>query len=231
LIESFRSRGYEVQDFFTANADSRHLILRHDIDVSLDAALEMAAIEAALGVKATYFARVTGEFYNLFAPSGVTALRRLIALGHEVGLHFDAALLDDRFEVLDAEATKECAWLESLADAPVRILSFHRPAKSLLGYDRALAGRVNTYAPRYFHDIGYCSDSRGAFHHGEPLAHAAIAAGKALQLLIHPIWWGEPTGAEVSERLEAFIERHAAVMRRALATEIESYRRPLAPRA
>ena len=223
LVDSLRARGYEARDFFTVRPEARHLVLRHDIDVSLEAALAMAELEAALGVRATYFALLRCELYNPFSEVGRGALRRLGALGHEVGLHFDAALVDGGLEALDRAAAEECTMLEDLIGASVRILSFHRPAPALLGLDRPLGGRAHAYEPRFFKAIGYCSDSRGAFHHGPPLAHDAVAAGRALQLLTHPIWWMAAGGADATDRLERFVADRAAAMRRTLGAMIESY--------
>lgn len=223
LLDSLCARGYEVRDFFSARPERRHLILRHDVDVSLEAALEMAAFEAGLGVRSSYFVLLRSELYNPFAPSGQAALRRIRALGHEVGLHLDAALVDGGLDALDAAAADECALLEGLLGAPVRMISFHRPAKALLGLDRPLAGRAHAYEPRFFSGIGYCSDSRGAFRHGEPLAQPAVAAGTAMQLLTHPIWWMGEAEADVTRRLERFIAARTDAMRAALAATIQSY--------
>lgn len=223
LVDSLRERGYEGRDFFTVRPEARHLILRHDIDVSLEAAVSLAELEAALGVRATYFALLRCELYNPFAPEGRLALRRIAALGHEIGLHFDAALVDGGFDALDQAAAEECTMLEGMVDRPVRIISFHRPAPALLGLARPLAGRAHAYEPRFFKAIGYCSDSRGAFHHGDPLSHPAVAAGSALQLLTHPIWWMAEAGADVTERLERYVTGRSAAMRRALAAMIQSY--------
>lgn len=223
LIDSLRARGYEVRDFFTARPEARHLILRHDIDVSLEAAIALAELEASLGVRATYFALLRCEIYNPFAPAGRAALRRLGALGHEVGLHFDASLVEGGLDALDRAAAEECAMLEGLTGAAVRVVSFHRPAPALLGLERPLGGRIHAYEPRFFKAIGYCSDSRGAFRHGEPLAHEAVAAGRALQLLTHPIWWMAEAGVDATDRLERFVSARAAALRETLAAMIESY--------
>jgi hypothetical protein len=226
LIDTFRARDYELRDFFSVEPGSRHLILRHDIDVSLDAALELAELEAVLGARASYFVLLRCELYNPFGAVGRSQLRRLRALGHEVGLHFDAALVEGGVEAFDIAATEECAMLEGLIGAPVRVISFHRPAPALLGLERALAGRAHAYEPRFFRAIGYCSDSRGAFHHGHPLDHPAVAAGRALQLLTHPIWWCGPKGRDVTERLDRFVAERATRLRASLATMIESYTPP-----
>lgn len=105
---------------------------------------------------------IRSALYNALAPEGVAALQRMTALGHRVGLHFDAALYRDDLDALDAAAAQECRWLEEAAGHAVEMISFHRPAKALLGLARLIAGRPHAYQPRVFQDIGYCSTRRGA---------------------------------------------------------------------
>jgi hypothetical protein len=225
LLRAFAERGYEVRGFADVASEKRHLILRHDIDVSIEAALAIAEIERELGVGASYFVRLRSGLYNPFEPVSLEALLRLRDLGHEVGLHFDASLYGEDENQLDAGAERECAVLESMLGAPVAMTSFHRPARALLGLERRFAGRAHAYQPRYFREIGYCSDSRGAWHHGYPLEHAAVVEGRALQLLTHPVWWTGRPDADVTGRLDDFVAERAAAMRHELRANIESYTR------
>ncbi len=188
LLEATAARGYEVRTFADADPGSRHLVLRHDIDVWPGYALPIAEIEAARGARASYFVLVTSPLYNPAAPGCRAMLRRIVGLGHAVELHFDAAAHPPGID-RDAAAALECAWLESITGTPVTMISFHRPAPDLLGDPRPVAGRPHAYQPRFFSRMGYCSDSRGGWHRGQPLEHPALAAGTALQLLTHPIWW------------------------------------------
>ena len=63
------------------------VLLRHDVDLSLEAALAMAAVEADADVSSTYFLMTESVFYNLASTEGVSAIARLRELGHRVGLH------------------------------------------------------------------------------------------------------------------------------------------------
>ena len=63
------------------------ILLRHDVDLSLAAAVQMAELEADRGVSATYFLMTRSVFYNLASAQGELALARLRELGHAVGLH------------------------------------------------------------------------------------------------------------------------------------------------
>ena len=195
LIADLQSRGYTVRRFAEAEPRRRDLVLRHDIDISLAPALPMGEIENALGVAATYFVMVRSELYNPFTDLNMRLLMRLLALGHDIGLHLDAALYNDDLAALDQAAATECAVLEALCGHPISMISFHRPAKSLQGLARTLAGRHHAYEARFFGQLGYCSDSRGAWHHGHPLDHPAVTEGHALQLLTHPIWWQDPASS------------------------------------
>lgn len=200
LLQALQARGYRARDFLDADPSQPHLILRHDIDVWPAYALPMAEAEAALGVSASYFVLVTSPLYNAAAADCRMVLRRLIELGHRVDLHFDAAGHDDP-QQRDAAAGAECAWLGALTGQPVRMISFHRPAADLLGNPENLAGRPHAYQPRFFREMGYCSDSRGGWLSGAPLDHAALASGRALQLLTHPVWWiGEDSAQACLDR-------------------------------
>lgn len=188
LLRALAARGYEVRGYGDADPARRHLVLRHDIDVWPAYALPMAEVEAGLGARASYFVLVTSPLYNPASTGCRGVLRRLVELGHSVELHFDAAAYAPGAD-RDAAASRECAWLEELSGVPVSMVSFHRPAPDLLGDPRRIAGRPHAYQPRFFKQMGYCSDSRGGWHRGAPLAHPAVARGTALQLLTHPVWW------------------------------------------
>jgi hypothetical protein len=169
----------------------------------------MAAQEAEIGVSSTYFVLLRTEFYNLFSERGAAALEEISSLGHSIGLHFDAALYAGDETALDEAARRECELLASAVGREIGAVAFHRPAGPLMGTRDHLGGRVNVYGPRYVRRMGYCSDSRGGWHHGHPLDHPAIAAGHGLQLLIHPIWWQEPLLQPAAKLLHFLAERAA----------------------
>ena len=204
LLESLLARGYSVRGYADADPGQRHLILRHDIDMSLDAALPIAEIENVLSLKAHYFVLLRTEMYNVFSAGARDVLRRLGRLGHAIGLHLDASLYGNDAAQLEQAAKQECAVLEAATGEPVRAVSFHRPAQALLGHAEPLAGRLHAYQPRFFTEMGYCSDSRGEWGHGHPLEHAAVREGRGLQLLTHPIWWTGNTSS-IQHRLNEFL--------------------------
>jgi len=209
LITSIAARGYEIKSFAEAISTRPHLILRHDIDQSLIAAAQLAAVETAEGWRASYFVLMRSEMYNPFSSASLRALEEISAGGHEIGLHLDAALYGGDVEALDTAAERECAMLESITGRKISMISFHRPAPHLTSFNRPLAGRGNTYESRFFEEIGYCSDSRGEWRHGHPLERAALAQGRALQLLTHAIWW---IGECATPQEKNFLDRRFALL-------------------
>lgn len=207
LLRSLSEMGYRDVPFQDADTASAHLILRHDVDMTLESAVKVAEVEAALGMHADYFILLRSDIYNPLSERGARGVIRILELGHRIGLHFDASLYADQDEdKLNQYCTAECAQLESWFGIEVRMVSFHRPAPAFLGLKRKIGGREHTYQPRYFKDIAYCSDSRGGWHHGHPLDRIRAEGRRAIQLLTHPVWWdseGLETPAARLDRLAA----------------------------
>lgn len=183
LIAGFRAAGYRFRGF-SEPAEARTVVLRHDIDFSVDLAHALAKEEAELGVNATFFFMATSNAYNLFSAHNRRLVREIIAMGHTASLHFDPTVHED----VDAGFREECAALAPLT-GPVEIVSLHRPGDYLLDNNRPLPGARHTYEDCYFRDLAYISDSGGAFAHGHPFETDAFASGRPIQLLLHPIWW------------------------------------------
>ena len=229
LLKALLDRNYRAVSFHEADPAQRHLVLRHDIDMTIEAALRVAKAEAALGCRATYLVLLRSELYNVFTRSSRDGLAVLIEMGHEVGLHFDASLYAGDEATLDAAATRECGILESLIEKPVTVVSFHRPAQALLRRAQPIGGRLHTYMPKFFSEMGYCSDSQGEWRHGPPLQHKAVAEGHALQLLTHPIWW-VTEGRTPVEKLQRFLDARSKTLSDELAANSQPFQRHLKKR-
>ena len=224
LVAAFQRENYTIVGFADLQASERHLVLRHDVDFDLEAAAKMAEFEADRDIRATYFVMLRTDFYNVFSKAAELALKRITASGHEIGLHFDAALYQDDKNGLNQAAQTECHLLGRAINNKIEVLSFHRPHPELLGSDIEIEGVINSYGRRYFEDIGYCSDSRGAWYYGPPLDHVAVTEGRALQLLTHPIWWVDRAGADTQEAVARFLARRQKYIAQEASAHCEVYR-------
>ena len=222
LIQCLKNIGYEDVLIEEIDETKHHIFLRHDVDLCLERAAEMALIEREEGVRSTYYILLNTEFYNSSSQNSRKCLQIILSCGHAIGLHFDAARYPSSASALEKAASDECAILESIIQAPVTSISFHRPAKKLLGRDSLIAGRAHAYEPRFFDLLAYFADSQGSWRYGHPLDDAKVRSGRALQLVTHPIWWLE-SGKETISKLESFRCRRALLLRQEMAHNLKPF--------
>jgi hypothetical protein len=175
--------------WFGDDPEPGRLFLRHDVDLTLDAALQMAELEAELGVSATYFLMTESVFYNLSSAEGVGAIARLRELGHRVGLHavYPNAVVDERFE---------------------RVVAWHNPEQGYM--TTPIPGAINVMEERYFSPSTYRSDSNQRWRSGDPRDELRSGGFPWLQLLIHPEIWvyeGATMGQSMRTMLNAEKQR------------------------
>jgi len=182
---------YSFVSYSQAKLDSRFLLWRHDVDMSIHAAEKLAQIEADEGVAATYFLLVHSHYYNLFEREIRERVRNILTLGHSIGLHFEAEFHGVSSEAsLDAALRLERRWLTDLFGVGIDAFSFHDPNSFTLSC-RAYryADMINCYAEPFQTNIGYCSDSNGYWRHRRLEDVLTAATDERLQVLTHPEWW------------------------------------------
>lgn len=210
LASALRDAGYSFAFFPHApellKSDAPFCLMRHDVDLDLEKAVELSRVEAKAGIRATYFIFVGTDHYNAFSARGAAMVNEIIAHGHDIGLHFDCQNhpgAEDAQKLAKACET-EAAMLESFFERPVQIVSYHRPSPLVLTGDPALsAPRPHTYMKLFTRNIKYFSDSRGVWGHGSPAGGEAFEKKKPLHILAHPVWWNEneQSPAETLEKL------------------------------
>jgi hypothetical protein len=183
ILEAAQAGGYRFAQF-RRNPEPGDLLLRHDVDLSLAAAVRMAELEAELGAQTTYLLMTESIFYNLASSEGKAAIDRLRELGHTVGLHavHPNAELDGRFDP---------------------VVSWHNPKSEYMS--DPIPGAVNAYAPPYFSPETYRSDSNQRWRSGCPHEELRIGAFPWLQVLVHPEIWVYP-GETMGETMRAMVD-------------------------
>jgi hypothetical protein len=216
LLGTLEAGGYGFARY-GERPDGRHVLWRHDVDVSMHRAARLAEIEAERGVVATYFVNPRSVFYNLLEPEIEVLLRRIRSLGHEIGLHFDAGAYSTATltsDSLESVLRRQQSFVENLVESSIKVVSWHNPDQSnLLDFDAdEIASMLNVYAGRLRRDYAYCSDSNGYWRF-RPMGQVIREGHDRLHLLTHPEWW-TPEAMSPSERIDRAILGRARKIRR-----------------
>ena len=187
LLHAAKQGGYRWAGF-DRPPEPGVVILRHDVDLSLDAAIAMAEIEAEEEAWSTWFLMTRSVFYNLASSEGERAIERLRALGHGIAHHavWPHVDLDERFDA---------------------VVAWHNPEPEYMS--APIEGAVNVMVPPFFDPDHYRSDSNQTWRHGCP--HEQLARGEFdwLQLLTHPEIWAFE-GATMRETMESMLDADRA---------------------
>lgn len=182
------------------------LILRHDVDLSMAPALELARLEAEVGVPSSFFFLVSSPHYNVLTKTARAILAELVERGFEVGLHFDPTVVGSADQdALKARIREESEVLSQAAGAEVVSVSLHNP--SVTRRFPLFPGLHNAYDPKVFAPERYLSDSRMKFKRGDPWAFVNRGGNELVQLLLHPMHYAD----HVCEYPELF-RRHATAL-------------------
>jgi hypothetical protein len=90
IIELAKDNSYLICPVKDYSNQRKVILLRHDIDFSLEYAYELANVEYDLGVCSSYYVYLHSELYNALSPKSMGMLRAMKEMGHEIGLHYDS---------------------------------------------------------------------------------------------------------------------------------------------
>lgn len=230
MVRKLKSKGYKFAAFHEAEnlleKKKPFVLMRHDVDMDLDAALRLAKLEAKSKVFSTYFFLIRTEHYNAFSKEGSEIISSILKSGHHLGLHMDCGQYPKNLSIneMSKECNKEAEMLEEWFGKPVRIVSYHRPD------DRALSGNPNASYPRkhtYMHifnkQIKYFSDSKGKWKFGSPTESEDFKKSLPLHILAHPVWWNE-NSASAYETLLRLVQKKNGALERSIAKNCGVYR-------
>ena len=214
MLSAFLQAGYQFRKFVsnaTQSSDEPYILLRHDIDFSLDYALAVATLEHNLGIVSTFFVLLHSPIYNALSKRSLEALAAIHQQGHDIALHYDLGfvgrqVLQDRPALHESIAQELQLLSIACPFICTQVISFHRPRRHRLNPSEIQlpAGISHTYDSRYTAAIAYFSDSLSRWGNGHPLDSETFARRLPMQLLTHPIWWIEP-GQGPEEKIASYL--------------------------
>ncbi len=192
LLQHIQNNGYCFAQFRdltdVQSGETKKCFMRHDVDVSLDFALQMAELEHSMDVRVTYFVMFRSPIYNLLSRHNSFVLESIQRLGHQICLHFDAGGVRETQFPIARWIEFELGALEFLTGEKITAFSLHQPSQATIDQRIELPGVVNTYHPEHLRGIRYLSDSNRDWRGKDPVRE--IESGQdSLQILTHPLWW------------------------------------------
>jgi hypothetical protein len=220
LLATARSCEYDIRPMCDAlrNDIALTLLLRHDVDLSLRLALEMAELEHEREITATYYILPHNDFYTPFSTDGRRALLRMAEMGHEVGLHCDGAIYPEGREAFLRAIRRDIETLEDATGQKVVSASQHSPIDTQ-PIDFGDLVEIDPYAARIMEKFTYVSDSAMSWRSATPWE--LLQSRKNLQLLIHPVWWMAP-GTNRDEKFQ-YLKKEATEFQVAKLESTQAY--------
>ena len=213
-----------IMDFSEVNDEvDSFCVLRHDIEFSIDRALEMARIEHEdLNVHSTYTVQLRNNTYNALSQKNIEAIQEIESMGHYIGLHQNPPQMGDD-ELIDY-ILKDIETLEHYYGFEVDRFAFHRCGSNpgILEKYVEVPEKINCYAEDFFHyfsgdepeelRVHYLADSNHQWKYGHPLHVDYYDLPQKMQLLTHPYSWSEEGYDNISNYTKLIRERNAELL-------------------
>ena len=175
-LQLAKDLGYQVKRVCDYNYDKENkvILLRHDVDYSLDYAHKLATYENRFGFSSSYYIHLHSETYNALEPRSLEIIRKIHTLGHEIGFHYDAKYhipMESLFasKIVNGGLTAMETYTLHNASSEKGIMKFQH------------LRNPNEW------DIKYISESGRNWREGCMCNH--IGKIDKLHILTHPLWW------------------------------------------
>jgi hypothetical protein len=196
------------------------VVIRHDVEFSIDRAYDLAIFEKQLGIRTIYLFQINSNCYNSYSEKNIGIIRNMFDMGHDIGLHVYLPNVLKNDLPIDSVIESQIALAEEIIGIPFVAFSYHRPPKNLLSSNIIVNGKINCYAPEFFtfldrdskkihqnNDILYLSDSRHQWNYGYPDPET-IKKYERIQILMHPYSWTRNGGNAVETFSSLIEEKH-----------------------
>ncbi len=201
ILRNIKESG-RLLDYIDAVNASEFLILRHDVEFSLDRAFKMAVIEEREGIKSSFFVQITNNSYNALSMQNRRIVKEISDMGHKIGLHYHLNGITDPLKTRDG-IRDQIRIMSEMCGIIVDRFSIHRPVREVYFNSIPIDGIINAYSPEFFSlleedkpienqelEVKYIADSRHRWNYGYP-DKQTIFDNPKIQLLIHPDFWSE----------------------------------------
>ena len=213
--ESGRACTYEE-----ARKREQFILVRHDVEYSVDRAHALSRVEDSMDFHAHYFFQWTNNSYNILSRKNRDILTDMHERGHVIGLHFALNGMTD-MELIRARIRQEIVMLSDMLGFEITCFSIHRPSPAVLAENIKLPGILNAYQDEFFSfdpkaapdselRVKYLSDANHIWRYGYP-DEETIRRHPRIQILAHPFAWTKK-GYDNQENYRTLIREKYAEM-------------------
>ena len=174
------------------------VIMRHDVEYSVERAHALAKVEESMDFRSTFFFQWTNNSYNILSRKNRDILSDMHERGQHIGLHFALNGMTD-MRVIKERIKQEIDMLSNMLGFEINSFSIHRPSPDVLAENIKISGIINAYQDDFFTfdpkatpesdlDVKYLSDANHVWRYGYP-DEETINKYDKVQILTHPFAW------------------------------------------
>ena len=174
------------------------VIMRHDVEYSVERALALSKVEESMDFRSHYFFQWTNNSYNILSRKNRDILREMHERGQHIGLHFALNGMTDMNEVRK-QILQEVEMLSAMLGFEIHAFSIHRPSPDALAANMKFERLLNAYQDEFFTfdpkaaegaplKVKYMSDANHIWRYGYPDRENILGHDK-VQILTHPFAW------------------------------------------
>lgn len=197
IIRIIQSTGRHA-NFADALGRDKFVIMRHDVEYSVERAYELSKVEQSMDFISTYFFQWTNNNYNVLSRKNTDMIKDMHERGQHIGLHFALNGMTDMKQIRK-RIKMEIDILSEMFGFEITEFSIHRPSKDVLKENIKLDGILNAYQDDFFTfadpitqdtplQVKYLSDANHIWRYGYP-DKANITGYDKVQILAHPCSW------------------------------------------
>lgn len=197
IIEIIKASGKQA-NFKQAQDKEKYIVMRHDVEFSVERAYALSKVEFNMDFTSTYFFQWTNNTYNILSKRNLDIMKDMNERGHIIGLHFALNGLTD-MELIRKKIKIEIEMLSNMVGFQIDQFSVHRPSGAVLKENIKLPNIINAYADDYFTyvenmsseakvNVCYLSDANHRWNYGFPDEKTLLEHDK-VQILTHPYTW------------------------------------------
>lgn len=176
----------------------RFIIMRHDVEYSVERAYQLAKVEQSMDFISTFFFQWTNNSYNILSRRNMDMIKDMHERGQHIGLHFALNGMTDMTQIRK-RIKMEMEILSEMFGFEITEFSIHRPSKDVLRENIKLEGILNAYQDEFFTfaeqitpetklGVKYMSDANHIWRYGYPDEGNILGSDK-VQILTHPFAW------------------------------------------